>query len=681
MIRSITKISKLSILDVSNDISFNKITLIDFDDNPIGSGGFGKIYNLLSINKEQTDQYVIKIFSDRENEAHGFDTIEKLHNKLKKNQLLTSINPYVEYPELLGLPFVALKGFDEIEEVEITAFIMLNLNKFGFIDYGAENNDNREYRNLPIQDKIFIGHQLAIVIDFMHSIKFIHSDLKEAAIWYNPKKKQLAIIDFDSGYHFDSQKKPSTIGAIGHWISGGLRNIIGSNDGKNDRTIKERLSEEYWILSNALFELFFDVMPYFFLKDSDDITKKNYLNKHKWPQIENNSPFFLKENQAQYNLLITTIETLKNGGLNELFDNFYMVFNKGYNNNSKRITPREWASFLDDLNFRLGNSPKIVDFRGNKTKISEKNEEVVMSYKVVNSRYITIDGLHYSPIIQSETTIICSEKENHILLKAYNTSGETELELFVGAVTRTPKINMFKSSKYIRDTKELVELRWNTEDIKKISITNVEKELVTNGSTFVDPRSKTTYILKAVGFFDETLEKELVIDIILPRIKRFDWEINLNEGIRNVDVFWETEETQEVRIEPKIGIQEPSGLMHIPLRGETILKLTATGIFESISQEIVAYPFPAPIIKQLFVETPKMEISTRIESIDLKSFKGLEIPIQNLNSGISFFDTLELPKFETNNSLVDSFNDIEKPSKDFAIHTIFKRIKNIINQS
>lgn len=236
-------------------------------------------------------------------------------------------------------------------------------------------------------------------------------------------------------------------------------------------------------------------------------------------------------------------------------------------------------------------------------------------------------------------------------------------------------------SKSIRDTEEPLTLSWKTENVKKITISNVEGEFEGNTPVQIEPKSKTSYKLSAYGYFDELLEKEITIDIIKPRIKRFDWEINLNEGIDNVDLMWDTENTKEIRIDPKVGVQAIQGKINIPIREETIFTLTAIGIFTSVTEEIKAHPFPAPIIKQLFIETPIMNLNTTIESVDIKSFKGLELPFENLKSGIPLLETLKLPKFETKNSLIDSFDDNESQSKDFVIHTLFKRIKNVINQS
>jgi serine/threonine protein kinase len=681
MVRTITKIKDLSILSQGDDKGLKSIQSIDFDDIEIGAGGFGKIHSILSIDGKQSGKYVIKIFSDKENESHAYDTIEKLHVKLKKNEVVNNIPSYIERPELLGLPFVAFRGYDEIEEVEVTAFIMFDLNKLGFIDYGSENTDISIYRSMELPDKIFIGQQLAHTVSFLHNIKFIHSDLKEAAIWYHPDEKQLAIIDYDSGYHFDTQEKPSTLGAIGHWISGGLRNIISSDDGNKERSVKERLREEHWVLANALFELIFGVMPYFFLKDSEDSTKRKYLKKNKWPEIDEGSSHFLKENKVVHTDLLNVLSNLREAGLDELIDNFSNVFNDGYSNSSIRISSAEWDSFLMNLTVLLGVSSSIENFTSDKKAILEKDEVVNVFFKTKYSRYISIDKIYYSPILHKTASIICKTKENQIKLIAYNLIGSSIAQININAEQREPIIKQFKISKVIRDTKEPLTLSWKTGNIKKVTISNIDGEFDGNTQINVEPTSEITYKLTAYGYFDELLEKEITVDVIKPRIKRFDWEINLNEGINNIDLIWDTEDTKEIRIDPKLGVQDVKGLIHISIREETIFMITAIGIYTSVTEKIKAHPFPAPIIKQLFLETPKMNLSTKIESVNLNSLKGLKIPLENLNAGISILGTLELPKFETKNSLIDSFDDHTSPSKDFAIHTIFKRIKNIINQS
>src|SRR5690606_1796389 len=104
-------------------------------------------------------------------------------------------------------------------------------------------------------------------------------------------------------------------------------------------------------------------------------------------------------------------------------------------------------------------------------------------------------------------------------------------------------------------------------------------------STDVAPVSKTIYTLTAIGFFDEKITKELTVDVIAPIIKAFTWEVNLNEGIDNIDLLWETAEAQSVEITPNVKESSANGLAHVPISKETTFKLIAKGLFSTVEKE------------------------------------------------------------------------------------------------
>ena len=66
--------------------------------------------------------------------------------------------------------------------------------------------------------------------------------------------------------------------------------------------------------------------------------------------------------------------------------------------------------------------------------------------------------------------------------------------------------------------------------------------------------------------------------LLPPIIKAFTWEINLNEGIDNIDLLWETAEARSVEIIPNVTEKSPSGLAHVPINKETVFKLIARGL-------------------------------------------------------------------------------------------------------
>ncbi len=687
MIKSLSNITDISVIDqngVNDILTFLKI---EFDDNALGSGGFASVYNVVSIDGIQQSDFVIKILTDEQHNQHNYDAIKILHDKLKKRQQKTQIPVYHDLPELLGLPFVVFKGYDNISEKHCVAFLMYNLVKLGYEDYGSDTAKLEDFKSLSIPNKLYLAYQLTKTIEFLHQIEFIHADLSENSLWFNPKRIQLSIIDYDSGYHFDSQGKPTTVGKIGHWIGSRFRNIIGQKKDSSKLSTLDRLYEEYWVLANATFEVIFGVMPFFFLSDTDDNTKQEYLEKFEWPSIDHSSPLFNKANSQQHQAIISIIEQLENAGTEDLINAFKTVFNNGYNKENKRLTSKEWKNLLLSLNQSLENSPLIKNYSSNKTSIHQKDEEVVFSFNVqkYNAAYLND---RFVPLNQNSITLPLKD-DSKIVLKAVNDFEVVEDFIEINAIKTEPKISLFEASTLLRNTKSPVVLSWLVNSALGVSISGLTNSFSNQGNTNVEPVSKTTYILTAIGFFDEKITKEVTVDVIAPIIKVFTWEINLNEGIDNIDLLWETAEAQSVEIIPNVKANKPNGFVHVPISKETTFKLVAKGLFSSVEKEITAHPFPVPIVKQIFAEMPKIEINTNInfsESILPKElftanniqfsnnvhFNNLEINSTELKS------SLEFPEFENENALITKFRKNKIALSDIydsVLEKIHKRLK------
>jgi len=686
MIKSLSNITDISVIDQngSNDIlTFSKI---EFDDNALGSGGFGSVHNVQSIDGISKSELVLKIFTDEEHKQHAYDVIRLLHHKLKKQQSISKTPIYHDFPELLGLPFLVFKGYDNITEKHCVAFLMYNLEKLSFEDYGSDNAELTEYKSLSIPDKLYLAYQLTKTIEFLHQIEFIHADLSENSLWFNSNRVQLSIIDYDSGYHFDSQGKPTTVGKVGHWIGSTFRNIIGQKKDSSELSTLDRLYEEYWVLANATFEVIFGVMPFFFLSDTDDNTKQEYLREYEWPNIDHSSPLFNKVNSEQHKAIISFIQQLENAGAAELISAFKTVFNKGYKNETKRLTSIEWKNLLLNLNQSLENKPLIKNYASNKASINKKDEEVNFSFTVQKHNAVYLND-KLVPLNQNSITLPL-EDSCRILLKAVNDFESVEEFIEIKAIKVEPKISLFEASTQLRNTKSPVELNWLVNSAKEVSISGLIDSFGNQGTTNVEPVSKTTYILSAIGYFDEKVTKELTIDVIAPLIKVFTWEINLNEGIDNVDLFWETDEAQSVEIIPNVTESSPNGLAHVPINKETVFKLIAKGLFSSVEKEITAHPFPVPIVKQIFAEAPKIEINSNIDFSESKlpkelfstnniqfsnnvQFNNLEVISTELKS------SLEFPEIENENTLIRRFSK-EKISLsdiyDSVLNKIYKRL-------
>src|SRR5690554_1776232 len=194
----------------------------------------------------------------------------------------------------------------------------------------------------------------------------------------------------------------------------------------------------------------------------------------------------------------------------------------------------------------------------------------------------------------------------------------------------------------------------------------------------------------SIGFFDEKISKELTIDVIAPIIKTFTWEVNLNEGIDNIDLLWETAEAQSVEITPNVKESSANGLAHVPINKETTFKLIAKGLFSNVEKEITAHPFPVPIVKQIFAEAPNIEITTNIDFShsqlpkELLSFNNIQfsnnVYLNNLEINSSELkSSLEFPNFENKNALIDKFRK-EKFTISDIYSDILEKIQKRLNK-
>ncbi|PQB07537.1 hypothetical protein BST83_10495 [Polaribacter filamentus] len=678
MIKTLSNITNISVIDQNVKDDILSFTKIEFDDNELGSGGFGSVHSVQSIDAKPKNDFVLKIFTEEEHKEHAFETIERLHQKIKKHQQKTKTPIYHDFPELLGLPFIAFKGYNDTTEKHCVAFLMYNLEKLDYEDYGSDASQLEDYKKLNLNDKLYLAYQLSKTIDFLHQINFIHADLSENSLWFNSKRKQLAIIDFDSGYHFDSQDKPTTIGKIGHWIGSKYRNIIGQKKDSSNLTTLDRLYEEYWVLANANFEIIFGVMPFFFLSDTDDNTKKTYLKKHVWPNIEYSSELFNKANTNQHQGILDILKQLEEAGFSELIEAFKIVFNSGYTAENKRLTSKEWRDLLFVFNESLENKPLIKWFKSSENSIKQKNEKVSFSFDAEKYNRIYVDNV-LVPFNKNKITLSFQDHKQ-VTLKVVNDFEIVEDFIEIKADKIAPIISKFKATKLLRDSLDPVELSWSVENAKTITISNTDKLSFKDDSVKVKPKVETSYVLTAIGFFDEEITSEITIDVIKPIIESFTWEINLDIAINNIDLNWQTNYTESVEILPNVKEKNPIGTAHVIINKETIFKLIAKGLFSNIEKEITAEPFPVPVVKQIFAEAPKIEITTNINLKEVNFPKEL-LTVNNIQfSNEVHFNNFEIDSTELKNTLefplFEYENVLEKKiyRKKITVTDIYKRV-------
>jgi serine/threonine protein kinase len=688
MIKNLIQIQGLSVLEQNFKDNYSSLNEISFEKDELGSGAFGTVHSVKSINGAEVSDYVIKLINEDRNPEHSYETIKQLHLKLKKHQLKTGIPTYHEFPQFLGLPFATFKAYDEIEEKDRIALLMFDLTKLGFADFGDDFIDIDEVNSIELTDKFYIAYQLASAFDFLHKNDFINSDFEKNSIWLNSKTLQLALIDFDSGFNLNIQDKPTTIGKLGHWIGSTLRNIISDKKDSSELTTLDRINEEYWIMANAIFEIVFGGMPYFFLSDSDDTTKTNYIKTFEWPNIDYDSPYMNPSNIEAHKKTKQLIEQLEEFGFEWLIQMFKQTFNKGYKNEKHRHTIRDWKNALEKVNKEMPNAP-LSSFLSNKSSISSRNEEVTFSFIASRFNRILVNEM-LVPIGFTNIKLPIYD-EGEVTLRVENDISSFEKTIQISANKIEPKFIELEVPKQIRDDDSPILIKWNVENAKSVIFASSDEELPINFFMNVKPTEKTTYKLKAIGHFDQIVEKEVIIDVIKPQINFFDWEVNLNEGLDNVDLSWETENVQKVTITPNIGEVKLNGKKHVGIDCKTEFTLLAKGIFGTVVEHTIkAQPFPVPIVKQIFTEAPEISISANIEFNENIIPQGL-INLGNVNftNQIQFNNkkvntdevnlSLKIPDFETDNLLEKNFLK-EKFTLTDIYNSLLKKVYKKLNK-
>lgn len=580
---------------------------IDFEEQPINQGGFGAVYRILTVDGRSVHGALVKVMFDREHGEHAYETLHQLHSKLRGrfHETLTT-----EHPELLGMPFMLFRATNE-EDEPVVAMALCDLRALGFDDMGSDTWDSAAYfRTTGPLEKLHLAYQFARTVDLLHDIGFLHADLKDKSIFLNTRQPQLALIDFDSGFHPDTQGSASTLGALSQWASAKLRGWIKGKQSPGQLSIDDRQDEERWALASGVFELISGVAPFFFLRDADDASIAQYLKEHKWPELDPNSALVHPANLSYHQALILLLQELEESGGKELVAAFKRTFNRGYYKPAARPKPAEWKALLGSLCQEHIGEPVISTFQGDRSSIHIKGEVVTLSWTAHQHRTLLLDG---RPLAFGASSMELAPSDTATFkLQAISDFGKAEATFKVEAIKVPPTIHAFKTSKPLRDSLEPVVLEWSTSDAVEIRILPVGSTVELNGTIEVMPETPTTYELQAFGGFGQLAVASVHVEVAGPVIESFDWEVNLLEGIDNVDLIWRTRHTVEVLIEGQPGSHPPEGLLHVPIRQGTPFTLQAKGLFGSTSASIKAYPFPLPVIEQMAMDFPLMDLTTHV---------------------------------------------------------------------
>ena len=286
-----------SFLSTNIHSEFYQVSTIEIDDIPFAEGGFGTVYNCLSVNgKSVFLPQVIKIFKEEDNykRDHNYLTIQKLQKKinLENSALKLSKSTIIteEYPSLKGVPQFSFTGM--LNGKIVRGFYSTNLKKIGFeefIDILKKPNLTNNYMKMSIDKKMLLAFHLVTGFKILQKMLFIHADLKPEALFINTTTNECAIIDFDSGAVTENiNDEPNTWGAQNDWVAPEIWEQQKQSSSTGLQIIKVNLLSDIWSVTIGIHYILTTIHPLFFLKELSPRVANHYYKKYKRPNIDEN---------------------------------------------------------------------------------------------------------------------------------------------------------------------------------------------------------------------------------------------------------------------------------------------------------------------------------------------------------------------------------------------------------
>lgn len=429
---------------------FDHVNSIEIEDKPFAVGGFGEVYNCISINGSSIQvSLVVKLFIDnsRGSSEHGFKITQRLQKKFDtenrkllfhKGKSLTEV-----YPAFKGLPQYSFRG--TMNGVAVVGFVSDNLVSLGYTDFEHFLQNGHllsQYQKFPIERKVLIAYQLVSAFKVLEDFHFIHADLKPGALFINLSSAEIAVIDFDSGVITETvNDEPTCWGAANDWVAPEIWEQQATI--QKGEKINVDIYSDRWSVAVGVHYLLTAFHPLFYLTElSPRVAKQYFTPQNKWPYIDKNVPYFQKANETIYDQYLPWIESVVPPVVSEKLSN---TINFGYKNPVARTSYTDWETAL----LTIQKPARIEFFKADKTAIIN-SLDIVLSWEVENAHTIEIDN----GIGQIQPKGMIKTKPNNNIryrLSAFGyfgqSSSEVEITVFPTPVIESLKVPMpdFKS--------------------------------------------------------------------------------------------------------------------------------------------------------------------------------------------------------------------------------------------
>lgn len=352
---------------------FKKTNSIQIQDKPFAGGGFGDIYNCISVNNDSVSiPQVIKIFKDDEKGGivHSYNTIKKLQALFSEKINVFKNNGddfFDDYPAFLGIPQYSFTG--EINGNKVVGYSANNLTELNFSAFKEidENSTLKtKYFRRDITELYTISYHLVRAFSVLKDMKFIHADLKLDNLFISNDEAYCAIIDFDSGSIIENlDDNPYTIGTLQDWLAPEIAQKM--NVGISEKEIN--LFTDLWSVAIAIHYILNVSHPLFYLKQLSFNTLEDYTSRYKWPYISPDEPYFNNDNKEAYE---SYVEDLQQDIAPELLQLLEISNSDGILTPSRRVTYYQWILALGQIIPKENRKKSVSQFIAKSQKKTSK---------------------------------------------------------------------------------------------------------------------------------------------------------------------------------------------------------------------------------------------------------------------------------------------------------------------
>jgi tetratricopeptide (TPR) repeat protein/serine/threonine protein kinase len=254
-----------SLLDITD------ITNIEAEENPLFSGGQGKIYEVISINNNKVSGLLVKLF---ENDFPS--NLKSLVKTINDNKDKFQID---KCSALTTLPLFLFEG--KQGQKVYKGYVMRKVQGKSFAE--IIENERDIYVNLPLERRLSFCYQFVEAMHILYSLTIIHADINAENLLIDINKGLLYVIDLDGGAVAKQDEVPVVIGKIdAEWLA---PEILEELKRSSSRSIKVKIQCDLWSLTCGIHYLLFGVGPFFFIPNQPDVAK--YLRNYEWPRLRN----------------------------------------------------------------------------------------------------------------------------------------------------------------------------------------------------------------------------------------------------------------------------------------------------------------------------------------------------------------------------------------------------------